>query len=83
MGFGKRWRTKVSACALCDRLAPSPGRSTHERAGGFSNVRSFVLVKRADLEHLIRAAATIADDDELIVVGSQAVLAQFPDAPES
>jgi hypothetical protein len=39
-------------------------------------------VKRADLEHLIRAAATIADDDELIVVGSQAVLAQFPNAPE-
>jgi hypothetical protein len=39
-------------------------------------------VKRADLEHIIRAAATIADDDELIVVGSQAVLGQFPDAPE-
>lgn len=39
-------------------------------------------MKRADLEHLIRAAATIADDDELIVVGSQAVLAQFPNAPE-
>lgn len=39
-------------------------------------------MKRADLEHLIRAAATITDDDELIVVGSQAVLAQFPDAPE-
>ena len=39
-------------------------------------------MKRADLEHLIRAAATIADDDELIIVGSQAVLAQFPDAPE-
>ncbi len=39
-------------------------------------------MKLADLEHLIRAAATIADDDELIVVGSQAVLAQFPEAPE-
>jgi hypothetical protein len=39
-------------------------------------------VKRADLEHLIRAAATIADDDELVIVGSQAVLAQFPDAPD-
>lgn len=39
-------------------------------------------MKRADLEHIICAAATIADDDELIVVGSQAVLAQFPDAPE-
>ncbi len=38
-------------------------------------------MKLADLEHLIRAAATIADDDELIVVGSQAVLAQFPEAP--
>ncbi len=38
-------------------------------------------MKRADLEHIIRAAATIADDDEIIVLGSQAVLAQFPDAP--
>jgi hypothetical protein len=38
-------------------------------------------VRRAELEHLIRAAATIADDDEIIVVGSQAVLAQHPDAP--
>ena len=39
-------------------------------------------MKRADLEHIIRAAATIACDDELIIVGSQSVLAQFPDAPE-
>ena len=39
-------------------------------------------MKRADLEHIIRASATIADDDELIVIGSQAALAQFPDAPE-
>jgi hypothetical protein len=38
-------------------------------------------MRRAELEHLIRAAATIADDDELIVIGSQAVLGQFPDAP--
>ena len=36
---------------------------------------------RQQLEHLIRAAAVIADDDELIVVGSQSVLGQFPDAP--
>jgi uncharacterized nucleotidyltransferase DUF6036 len=39
-------------------------------------------VHRPELEHLIRAAATVSDDDELIVVGSQAVLGQFPDAPE-
>lgn len=36
---------------------------------------------RAQLEHLIRAACTIADDPELIIVGSQSVLGQFPDAP--
>jgi hypothetical protein len=38
-------------------------------------------VTREQLEHIIRAAATIADDDELIIVGSQAVLGQFPEAP--
>jgi hypothetical protein len=38
-------------------------------------------MKRHELEHLIRAAADIADDDEIVVVGSQAVLGQFPDAP--
>lgn len=36
---------------------------------------------REQLEHIIRAAASIADDDELIIVGSQAVLGQFPNAP--
>ncbi len=39
-------------------------------------------MKRKALEHLIRAAATIADDDEIVVIGSQAILGQFPDAPE-
>jgi len=38
---------------------------------------------REQLEHVIRAAAQIAGDDDLIVVGSQAVLGQFPDAPET
>lgn len=38
-------------------------------------------MKRGQLEHLIRAASTIVDDDELIVIGSQAVLGQFPEAP--
>ena len=36
---------------------------------------------RDQLEHIVRAAAYIVDDDELIIVGSQAVLGQFPDAP--
>lgn len=38
-------------------------------------------MKRSQLEHLIRAAADIADDDEIVVIGSQAILGQFPDAP--
>ena len=40
-------------------------------------------MNRRALEHLIRAAATIADDHEIIVFGSQAVLGQFPEAPAS
>jgi hypothetical protein len=39
-------------------------------------------MKRAQLEHLIRASADIAADDDIIVVGSQSILGQFPDAPE-
>jgi hypothetical protein len=38
-------------------------------------------MNRRQLEHIIRAAATIADDDDIVVVGSQAILGQFPDAP--
>lgn len=36
---------------------------------------------RSELEHLIRAAGAIADDRQLVVIGSQAILGQFPDAP--
>ena len=38
-------------------------------------------MNRMQLEHLIRAASDVADDDEVVVIGSQAVLGQFPDAP--
>jgi hypothetical protein len=37
---------------------------------------------RAQLEHIVGAAGTIADTDDLVVIGSQAVLGEFPDAPE-
>jgi hypothetical protein len=39
-------------------------------------------MKREDLEHIIRAAAEIAKDEEIVVIGSQAILGSFPDAPE-
>jgi hypothetical protein len=39
---------------------------------------------RAELEHAIRSAACeVAGDDEVYVFGSQAILGQYPDAPES
>ncbi|HWM94085.1 MAG TPA: DUF6036 family nucleotidyltransferase [Thermoanaerobaculia bacterium] len=38
---------------------------------------------REQLEHLIRAAAVIVDDPEIVVIGSQAILGQFPEAPAS
>ena len=36
---------------------------------------------RAELEHAIRAACQVAEDSEVYVFGSQAILSQFPDAP--
>jgi hypothetical protein len=39
-------------------------------------------VKRAEFEHVIKAAADIVND-EIVVVGSQSVLGSFPDAPPS
>jgi len=38
-------------------------------------------MKRGQLEHLIRAAAAITNQNDIVVVGSQAVLGQFPHAP--
>jgi hypothetical protein len=35
-----------------------------------------------ELEHAIRASCDVAQDDEVIVFGSQAILGQFPDAHE-
>ncbi len=39
-------------------------------------------MNRASLEHILRAAAAITNEADLVVVGSQAVLGQFPNAPE-
>jgi hypothetical protein len=37
---------------------------------------------RAELEHAIRAACDLTEESEVVVFGSQAILGQFPDAPE-
>ena len=37
-------------------------------------------MQRSDLEHVIRASGDIAGDTEIVVIGSQSILGQFPDA---
>src|SRR3989337_15720 len=86
-GSGKRFlpggsRKPSASCALHRKnrkgfatRPPSPAFSTQGR-GGYS-------LRRSQLEHVIRAASSIADDREIIVIGSQAILGQFPDAPLS
>ena len=38
-------------------------------------------MKRPQLEHIIRAAAGVTGATEIVVIGSQSVLGQFPDSP--
>ena len=40
-------------------------------------------MKYEQLEHAIRAACDVAEDTELYIFGSQAILGNYPDAPES
>lgn len=39
-------------------------------------------MKRAQLEHILRASSAITEDAEFIVIGSQSVLGQHPNAPD-
>ena len=38
-------------------------------------------MKRSDLEHILRASKGVTGEAEFIVIGSQAILGPFPDAP--
>jgi hypothetical protein len=40
-------------------------------------------MRRDELEHVIRAAATVTGEHEIVVIGSQAILGQFADAPDA
>jgi hypothetical protein len=37
-------------------------------------------MKRADLEHILRASKSVTGETEFVIVGSQAILGEFPDA---
>jgi hypothetical protein len=38
---------------------------------------------REQLEHIVRAAGAIADEQEILVLGSQSILGSFPQPPEN
>jgi hypothetical protein len=38
-------------------------------------------MKRSDLEHILRASKSVTGETEFVVIGSQAILGPFPDAP--
>ncbi len=40
-------------------------------------------MKRSDLEHVIRAAGSIADVTKLVIIGSQSILGKYPRPPAS
>jgi hypothetical protein len=40
-------------------------------------------MNRAALEHILRAATAVANEHDIVVIGSQAVPGQFPNAPEA
>lgn len=40
-------------------------------------------MRREDFEHVIAAAANITDEDDFVVIGSQAILGSHPAAPEA
>jgi hypothetical protein len=40
-------------------------------------------MRRADLEHVIAAAANVLGEDAFVVIGSQAILGPCPDAPDA
>ena len=40
-------------------------------------------MNRRQLEHVLRASASLSGCREMVIIGSQALLASHPDAPES
>ncbi len=77
---------------ICELLCPKRKRrsgsgkilhlpaSSHRRKSG--PLKRPCAMRRQQLEHIIRAAAGITGATEFVILGSQAVLGQFPQAPD-
>src|SRR5881392_1325085 len=62
----------------CGRIHPSPGSCPLPKSGKSKPVCG--AMQRHQLEHLIRAAPAITGAEQFVIVGSQSVLGQFPNA---
>lgn len=38
-------------------------------------------MNRSEIEHILRSAAAILNEEEFVIVGSQSILGRHPDAP--
>lgn len=38
-------------------------------------------MRRSEIEHVIRASGALADDDKIVIIGSQSILGEYPNAP--
>jgi hypothetical protein len=68
-------RMKASGFAKIHRSSASFRRTR------FGKSSRAIVMQRPQLEHIIRAAAGITDAKEFVIIGSQAVLGQFPNSP--
>lgn len=44
-------------------------------------MQSFGNMNRTELEHIIRASCAITGESEIVIIGSQSILGQFPNGP--
>jgi hypothetical protein len=40
-------------------------------------------MRREHFEHVVAAAANVVGEDDFVVIGSQAILGSYPDAPDA
>src|ERR1700722_11259955 len=81
----RRHHRSFEACARAPpehplRWGTSTPRAMGALAPGAARERRASMT-RAQLEHVIRAAADIADDDEIVIIGRQSILGAHPNAP--
>jgi len=83
----RRQRARNQTAPVAPGAEPPVGRRTSGRPSKPYRRRRHrsgdAAVTRSELEHAIRAACDVSGDDELYVIGSQAILGQYPDAPDA